>query len=107
LGPADTPPDRSARAWAIDDEDPDRERLLDLSSRLSPEFVQLAYQIVIHGRAELPLAPDEYAGFMMTLLRLHGFGRSQLPMSFLRLRRCVRPSAGRQPVPCRCRLSKA
>lgn len=58
---------------AIDDEDPDRERLLDLSSRLSPEFVQLAYQIVIHGRAELPLAPDEYAGFMMTLLRLHGF----------------------------------
>jgi len=58
---------------SLDDEDPDRTRLLGLASRLSPEFVQLAYQIVIHGRADLPMAPDEYAGFMMTLLRLHGF----------------------------------
>lgn len=38
-----------------------------------PEFLQLAYQIVIHGRDELPLAPDEYAGFSMTLLRLFAF----------------------------------
>jgi DNA polymerase-3 subunit gamma/tau len=58
---------------SLDDEDPDRTRLLKLASGLSPEFVQLAYQIVIHGRADLPMAPDEYAGFMMTLLRLHGF----------------------------------
>ena len=58
---------------SLDDEDPDRSRLLGLASRLSPEFAQLAYQIVIHGRAELPMAPDEYAGFVMTLLRLHGF----------------------------------
>ncbi|MGB8883375.1 MAG: DNA polymerase III subunit gamma/tau C-terminal domain-containing protein, partial [Azonexus sp.] len=58
---------------SLDDEDPDRPRLLELASRLSPEFVQLAYQIVIHGRTDLPMAPDEYAGFMMTLLRLHGF----------------------------------
>ncbi|HEX9195713.1 MAG TPA: DNA polymerase III subunit gamma/tau C-terminal domain-containing protein, partial [Azonexus sp.] len=58
---------------SLDDEDPDRSRLLGLASRLSPEFVQLAYQIVIHGRTDLPMAPDEYAGFIMTLLRLHGF----------------------------------
>ncbi|WP_153145914.1 DNA polymerase III subunit gamma/tau [Dechloromonas sp. H13] len=58
---------------SIDDEDPDHARRLDLAARLSPEFVQLAYQIVLHGRAELPMAPDEYAGFMMTLMRLHGF----------------------------------
>ena len=58
---------------SLDDEDPDRARLLELASGLSPEFVQLAYQIVIHGQADLPMAPDEYAGFMMTLLRLHGF----------------------------------
>ncbi len=58
---------------SLDDEDPDRTRLLKLASGLSPEFVQLAYQIVINGRADLPMAPDEYAGFMMTLLRLHGF----------------------------------
>ena len=58
---------------SLDDEDPDRNRLDGLAARLSPEFIQLAYQIVIHGRAELAMAPDEYAGFVMTLLRLHGF----------------------------------
>ena len=58
---------------SIDDQDPDRVRLFDLSAKLSPEFVQLAYQIAIHGRVELPMAPDEYAGFVMTLMRLHGF----------------------------------
>ena len=36
---------------SLDDEDPDRARLLELASGLSPEFVQLAYQIVIHGQA--------------------------------------------------------
>lgn len=58
---------------SLDDDDPDRARLLDLSASLSPEFVQLAYQIVTLGRAELHLSPDEYAGFIMTLLRLHSF----------------------------------
>jgi DNA polymerase III subunit gamma/tau len=58
---------------SIDDDDPDRARLLGLAEGLSPEFVQLAYQISLHGRAELALAPDEYSGFLMTLLRLHGF----------------------------------
>ncbi|MBV2235216.1 MAG: DNA polymerase III subunit gamma/tau [Sterolibacterium sp.] len=37
------------------------------------EFLQLAYQIAIHGRDDLPLAPDEPAGFSMTLLRLFAF----------------------------------
>ncbi len=58
---------------AIDEDEPERLRLLALADHLSPEFVQLAYQIVLHGRGDLPLAPDEYAGFVMTLLRLHGF----------------------------------
>ena len=58
---------------AIDDDEPERQRLLALSENFSPEFVQLAYQIVIHGRNDLAFAPDEYAGFVMTLLRLHGF----------------------------------
>ncbi|MGA9395742.1 MAG: DNA polymerase III subunit gamma/tau [Azonexus sp.] len=58
---------------SIDDEDPDRARLLQLSAAFSPEFIQLAYQIAVQGRAELSIAPDEYAGFIMTLLRLHGF----------------------------------
>jgi len=49
------------------------ERLQAYAAAFDPEFLQLAYQIAIHGRDELPLAPDEYAGFTMTLLRLHAF----------------------------------
>ncbi|MDR2165841.1 MAG: DNA polymerase III subunit gamma/tau [Zoogloeaceae bacterium] len=48
-------------------------RLRALAGRFSPEFVQLAYQIVTQGRQELALAPDEYSGFLMTLLRLLAF----------------------------------
>lgn len=58
---------------AVDDDDPDRARLLALAEAFSPEFVQLAYQIVNIGRSELASAPDEHAGFVMTLLRLHTF----------------------------------
>jgi DNA polymerase-3 subunit gamma/tau len=58
---------------AVADDLPERTRLIDLAARLDPEFVQLAYQIAVHGRKELPLAPDEFAGFVMTLLRLHAF----------------------------------
>jgi len=54
-------------------DDAERERLLSYASVLDAEFLQLAYQIAIHGRDELSLAPDEYAGFSMTLLRLHAF----------------------------------
>jgi DNA polymerase-3 subunit gamma/tau len=58
---------------AIDEDEPERIRLLALASKFSPDFVQLAYQIVLHGRNDLILAPDDYSGFVMTLLRLHGF----------------------------------
>jgi DNA polymerase-3 subunit gamma/tau len=58
---------------AIAEDLPERLRIEELAAALDPEFVQLAYQIAIHGRRELPLAPDEQAGFVMTLLRLHAF----------------------------------
>jgi DNA polymerase-3 subunit gamma/tau len=58
---------------AIAEDLPERARLLDLAGRMNIEFVQLAYQIAVHGRQELALAPDEYAGFVMTLLRLLAF----------------------------------
>ncbi|MDO8314775.1 MAG: DNA polymerase III subunit gamma/tau [Rugosibacter sp.] len=51
----------------------ERSRLTVYAQALDAEFLQLAYQIAIHGRDELALAPDEYAGFVMTLLRLHAF----------------------------------
>ena len=51
----------------------DAERVAGLAARLAPETVQLAYQICVQGRADLPLAPDETTGFSMTLLRLLAF----------------------------------
>jgi DNA polymerase-3 subunit gamma/tau len=63
---------------AIGDDEPERARLIALAAAFSPEFVQLAYQIVNIGRGELAAAPDEYSGFVMTLLRLHTFRPSSV-----------------------------
>ncbi|WP_068636077.1 DNA polymerase III subunit gamma/tau [Thauera butanivorans] len=61
---------------AITDE-VERARIVAYVAAFDAEFLQLAYQIAIHGRDELPLAPDEYTGFAMTLLRLHAFRPEQ------------------------------
>ena len=58
---------------ALPNDDPERETLLRLSQALSGEQIQLYYQCAIHGKQDLPLAPDEYAGFVMTLLRMLAF----------------------------------
>ena len=51
----------------------EREILLDLARKLSPETLQLYYQIALLGRRDIGLAPDEYAGFTMCLLRMLAF----------------------------------
>jgi len=58
---------------SITDDEPERDRLLELAQAFSAEEVQLCYQIAIHGRDEIDMAPDEYAGFTMTLLRMLAF----------------------------------
>jgi DNA polymerase-3 subunit gamma/tau len=57
----------------LSDEDPYRERIVDLAARMDPEFVQLAYQIAVQGRTDFPHAPEPISGFVMTLLRLLAF----------------------------------
>jgi DNA polymerase-3 subunit gamma/tau len=52
---------------------PDEAAVRTLAERFSPEEVQLNYQIAGQGRADMTLAPDEYAGFTMTLLRMLAF----------------------------------
>ena len=54
-------------------EDIDDEPLVELASRLSPESLQLYYQIAIVGRRDLKLAPDPRSGIEMTLLRMLAF----------------------------------
>jgi DNA polymerase-3 subunit gamma/tau len=43
------------------------------ASRLTPEDVQLFYQIGLHGRRDIALAPDTRSGLEMTLLRMLAF----------------------------------
>lgn len=57
----------------LGDDEPEREVLQTLAKVLSGEQIQLYYQCAIHGKKDLPLAPDEYAGFVMTLLRMLAF----------------------------------
>ena len=58
---------------ALADDLPEREEVIRLSALFDAEEIQLFYQIAVHGRNELGLAPDEYAGFSMTLLRMLAF----------------------------------
>jgi DNA polymerase-3 subunit gamma/tau len=51
----------------------DAPEVVELAARISPEDVQLYYQIVINGRRDLPWVPDPRLGFEMTLLRLLTF----------------------------------
>jgi DNA polymerase-3 subunit gamma/tau len=58
---------------AISEDLPEHERIFTLAKTFTPEEIQLFYQIALHGRSDLSLAPDEYAGFTMTLMRMLAF----------------------------------
>ena len=58
---------------AAESDDPDLVEMLRLSKAMPADETQLLYSICLHGRAELGLAPDEYAALTMVLLRLLAF----------------------------------
>ena len=87
---------------AVGEDTPERDRLFALARRIDPETVQLHYQIAALGRRDLEWAPDEYAGFSMTLLRMLAFtpggapeDRSALPGATPR----TTPAAGNASAP--------
>ena len=55
------------------DDDMLGEKIAELSAQWSMEEIQLYYQIVLQGRQDLKLSPDEAAGFEMLMLRLLAF----------------------------------
>jgi DNA polymerase-3 subunit gamma/tau len=55
-----------------------------LARKMPREQVQMLYQIALHGRDDLSLAPDEYAGFTMTLLRMLAFAPELAPAAAAR-----------------------
>src|SRR5574343_192208 len=56
-----------------DASDPEAAEVQRLAALLPADETQLLYSICLHGRAELGLAPDEYAALTMVLLRLLPF----------------------------------
>ena len=58
---------------AVTDDEVDGADIRRLAGALGPDEVQLYYQIALHGRNEMHLAPDEYAGYTMALLRMLAF----------------------------------
>jgi len=62
---------------ALPDDLPELADIQRLALAFDPQEVQLYYQIAVIGRNEIGLAPDEYAGFTMTLLRMLAFRPGQ------------------------------
>jgi DNA polymerase III subunit gamma/tau len=78
-----------AVAASVDSEDPDHPHIERIASQIDAETTQLYYQIALHGRDDLRLAPDEQTALMMTFLRLLAFSPNA---------GSVPTSAGREPA---------
>ena len=64
---------------AVDPADPDAQETARLAALMPADETQLLYSLCIHGRGELGLAPDEYAGLTMVLLRMLPFKAGAAP----------------------------
>ncbi len=75
-----------AVAGAEDASEPGAADVRRLATGLPADETQLLYSIVLHGRADLAVSPDEYSGLVMILLRMLAFSPSAAPQD--------RPTAG-------------
>ena len=76
---------------AIDASEPDAVAAARLSSCLAADETQLLYSMALHGRGELSLAPDEYCGLVMVLLRMLAFLPASAEPSSQRATTVARP----------------
>lgn len=58
---------------SLDESAPDADRIVALSGAMSPQDVQLSYQIALQGRQDLAYAPEGRTGLEMVLLRMLAF----------------------------------
>lgn len=78
---------------ALDDADGETAEIRRLAAALPADEIQLMYSMALHGRAELPLAPDEYAGLLMVLLRMLAFRPAGTTPKPVKTAALVRPPA--------------
>lgn len=85
-----------------DSDDPDELVWRGLAPLLAPDETQLFYSLCLQGRAELALAPDEYSGLLMLMLRLLAFkpgsGAAQGGSFLPKAEGSVRQQARTEPV---------
>ncbi|MBU0829657.1 MAG: DNA polymerase III subunit gamma/tau [Gammaproteobacteria bacterium] len=81
-------------AGAVDADDPEALETARLAALMPADETQLLYSLCLHGRAELGLAPDEYAALTMVLLRLLAFKPQGEPAEKKTLTRTETTSSG-------------
>lgn len=82
---------------SISNDLPERETLVQLAQSIPAESLQLYYQIALLGCRDISLAPDEYAGFTMSLMRMLAFApNGQLSEQ---KKNSVTPTAQTTPTP--------
>ncbi|MGJ7496330.1 DNA polymerase III subunit gamma/tau [Variovorax sp. RT4R15] len=84
---------------ALDTTDPDAAETARLAVRMPADETQLLYSLCLHGRGELGLAPDEYAGLTMVLLRLLAFKPNPEKKTLSEPVRAAAPAVERQALP--------
>jgi DNA polymerase III subunit gamma/tau len=82
-----------------DEDDPDHATMKELSGLFSADELQLYYQVAVQARSEIGLAPDEYAGFTMALLRMLAFAPGADSSGQPERRPARAPRSAPQPVP--------
>ncbi|QRP65218.1 DNA polymerase III subunit gamma/tau [Rhodanobacter sp. FDAARGOS 1247] len=91
-----------------DEASEDDGELSSLAERITPEDVQLYYQIATSGRRDLALAPDARTGFEMALLRMLAFRPGDgAPSARVERPASNQAAAPRPPAPAPARASAA
>ncbi|MEI8028721.1 MAG: DNA polymerase III subunit gamma/tau [Comamonadaceae bacterium] len=85
-------------AAQADETDPEAAEMIRLAALMPVDETQLLYSICLHGRAELGLAPDEYAALTMVLLRLLAFKPEPVRQPLAEKKTLKSPLAEIQPV---------
>ncbi|GAB3244338.1 hypothetical protein GCM10027296_04460 [Chitinimonas naiadis] len=83
---------------AIATDHPQYAALVRLVQLFSAEDLQLFYQIALHGRRDLALAPDEFAGLSMALLRMLAFAPTRQSLPALATQAAPTGQAGSLPT---------
>jgi DNA polymerase-3 subunit gamma/tau len=82
-----------------DEADPEAADAARLARAMPADETQLLYSLCLHGRAELGLAPDEYAALTMVLLRLLAFKPAGAAAAAAEKKTLTQPEAVAPPRP--------